>query len=840
MNFILGLFRPLIGINYRHPYTVLISGILLAIVSAFYAIKLDIDTDLASLLPPDNKYVIEMERLRQTVGGETAVNFVISSPDFEANRAFAEALIPKALELFDERTNAPFFNRFEFTRDNEILKDYALYLATIRELDEIMEYLENRIEDAKLEANPFFIDFDDFDDEDEVDDLQRFQDLYAELVPSTYPVNEDSTILVVDFFPTGSRSDTRFLEDLFEASDALIAELNPASFHPDMEVLAGGRLKRHLQELEFIINDVASSFASGIGSVILLVAFYFFIKKYINYRRGAREDRTYSFWSHAIRFPVPVIIIGIPLFISLIVTFAIAYFVIGSLNTMTSVLFVILFGLGIDYGLHFYARYLEKRSSGKDILETLYETYDSTGAAIMASAVTTSVALFILVIADFRGFSEFGFISGTGIFLAFMSMLFILPALLVIGERWNWILLNKNYRPVQQVSRTFPAYKAIVIIGLAIGAFVFFNRGDIRYNYNFSELEPEFTEFSEFRALQRQVQQTSRRNPAYIIVDSDEEVLKLLDAVRQMIDENPETTILEVEALQERFPVTVEDEIQKLALIAEIYQLLQDPFIIDEEDEDLDILRRASKVTEPLAIEDVPDYLKNRFLTRDGEIGRFVMIYPAIGLSDGLNSIAFKNEAGTVVTEDGTVYHAASTSIVAAEMLELMRKESPYMVAATFIMIFIIVNFAFGSFRWALIAMLPLLVGLIWTFAIMIVFNITLNFYNMVVLPAIIGIGNDNGVHLANRYREEGPKSMWKVLSSTGQHITIGSFTTMLGFAGLLLTSHPGLFSIGLLAVIGIGMTLFSGLTFLPALIQWLENKGWIRFDTEKNSSDII
>jgi predicted RND superfamily exporter protein len=99
------------------------------------------------------------------------------------------------------------------------------------------------------------------------------------------------------------------------------------------------------------------------------------------------------------------------------------------------------------------------------------------------------------------------------------------------------------------------------------------------------------------------------------------------------------------------------------------------------------------------------------------------------------------------------------------------------------------------------------------------------NFYNLVVLPAILGIGCDNGVHLAHRYREEGKKSMWEVLSSTGQHITIGSFTTMFGFAGLLFTSHPGLQSIGVMAVIGIGMTLLTALTFLPAMVQFLEDK---------------
>src|SRR5690625_4592341 len=119
------------------------------------------------------------------------------------------------------------------------------------------------------------------------------------------------------------------------------------------------------------MSDVFNSFATGIGSVILLVMIYFFLKKYFNYRLGDKSRRRYSFWSHLIRAPLPIIIIGLPLLISLSWTFGITWAVLGTLNTMTSVLFVILFGLGIDYGIHFYARYIEFRSDGGGVQESI-------------------------------------------------------------------------------------------------------------------------------------------------------------------------------------------------------------------------------------------------------------------------------------------------------------------------------------------------------------------------------------------------------------------------------------------------------------------------------------
>lgn len=813
MKYLLDLLRPLIELNYRRPVTVLLVALSFAVWGASLAINLKIDTDIANLLPPENPHVVALDKLRDTIGGETEMDVAIGSPDFEKNLAFANELIQRSLELTDPRTGNLYFNRVEFRKDTEILRDYALYLATDDELDELVWYLEDEIENAKIEANPFFVDFG-FEDEEleESTNMDRFKEVYDELIPSEYPVNADSTVLSIKFYPSGSKSDLSFLRRMFDDYGKLIEEVNPAEYHPEMKVLYGGRLKRHLTEIESITNDVFSSFSTGVSSVLLLVMFYFFFKKYINYKKGKAKDRTHTLWSHIIRMPVSIVVIGIPLILSLTYTFGITYLVFGTLNTMTSVLFVILFGLGIDYGIHFYARYLERRSAGDDVLKALLFTYDSTGSAILTSAVTTAVALFVLVFADFRGFSEFGFISSLGIMLAFMCMIYVLPSIITIFERFGFVLVNRNTVTDDYVEpeHRYPFSRTWVISGFAIIMLVIGFNSYLSFEYDFGKLEPEFEEFEAFRAFVGNTNSGSRRNPAFIIADDNDQVRYIVDEIRarkEFLGE--ESTILDVEALQERFPQNTLEEQEKLRRIDEVRTLLQDPFIRNQQSEDLDRLRRASRATRPLDLNDLPDFIRDRYLTKDGEVGRFVTIYPAVGLSDGRNSIAFKNEIASVETPDGNEFFAASTSIAAAEMLELMQTESPYMVTATFIMIFLLVNLAFRSLRWAIISMIPLLVGLGWTFGLMILFDINFNFYNLVVLPAILGIGNDNGVHLAARYLEEGRNSMWRVLKSTGQHISIGSITTMLGFAGLLFTSHPGLYSIGLLAVTGIGMTLF-------------------------------
>ncbi len=834
MNKLLNFLRPLLKQNYRSPYWVLAISILLAIGAGFYAVQLRIDTDLANLLPKSNEHVKALERLQNTVGGETDMQVAIQSPSFEDNKRFAQDLIDKSLKLYDESRDNYFFERAEFKKETEILKDNALYFATGRELQDIRGYLKDEIQSAKEEANPFLIDFEEEEDTATGNQqLSRFEESYESLIPSEYPVSEDSTVMVVKFYPTGSKSDLTYLQEMFTEYDSLIAEMNPQSYNSEMEVYYGGRLKRHLTEINSIMGDVFNSFASGISSVIVLVMLYFFVKKYIRYRKGSSEQQSHSFWDHLIRLPVPVLVIGIPLLVSLFWTFGITYFVLGMLNTMTSVLFVILFGMGIDYGIHFYARYIEMRSGGMDIYDALLGTYNKTGSAILVSALTTAFSLFVLISAKFRGFSEFGFIAGTGIMLALFCMLFVLPSLLVIFERFGWILLNKDAKqPVgPNLLTRFPFARTIVVLGLMISGVVLWNSGQLRFQYDFGDLEPEFPEYREFREVQSKVISGDKRNPAYIMADNETEVIKILENLREkMRTDTTSPTILDVEALQERFPPTDSAATKKLREIAEIRELLNDPFIKSQDDPQLEKLRRAAQTRQPMDIKEIPDYLKSQFVNKEGEIGNFVIAYPSVGLSDGRKSIAFKNDVGKITLDNGKEFYAASTSIIAAEMLELMRRESPWMVGATFTMVFLLMFFSFRSLRWTLIGMLPLVVGLLWLFGIMILTGMMFNFYNLVVLPAILGIGEDNGVHLAHRYRDEGEDSMWEVLSSTGQHVTVGSLTTMLGFSGLLFTTHPGLQSLGTMAIIGIGMTWLTAVTFLPALIQWLEDKNWLRF----------
>lgn len=831
MHSLFELLRPFIRFVVNRAPWVLLIAFSLSALGLYHARTLDIETDFSNLIPEHYPSVQALEKIRATVGGEGSdVAVGIISPSFEASKAFAEDLIPLALEFSREGQDVPYLTSVEYKRETDFLRHNALYFATDDEFDTLEIFLEDQIEQAILEANPFFVDFDDEDEDFEEGeaDISEFEDLYDWLVGNEYPIHPDETSMTLRFFPGGSQTNVRHIDALYRDLEILIESLDPKSYHPEMEIVLAGRLMHRSIQVQAIRNDVAKTFGLGASAVLLLVVLYFLYKAF--YARSGGRFSWRILFSVLVRFPVLALLIALPLIMSLTWTFGIAAVYIGNLNLMTSTLALLLFGLGIDFGVHFFGRYSEERASGKSIVEAAEITFTSTGQAITVGAITTASALFVLTFADFRGFSEFGFIAGLGILFAVVAMTVVMPALLSVFEKLKLLKLemdggSKEYG--EGAGKRFPGSKPILVLSAiaVVLAIVYIPR--ISFEYNFDKLDPQYPEFEAKKAIVDGYSSGRRgSNPAYIVAESHQEATRIATRIRTMIEQDTTIqTVQSVQTLQDRFPLVEEEVERRLQRIDDIRELLRNQYLETDDSESMNRLRRASGTTEPVQIDQVPDYLRDMFTTRDGEVGTFVMIFPSVGLSDGRKSMQFAADIGRIEMEDGSVFHAGSTSIIAADMLRLMQEESPWMIGFVFLMVVIVMGLYFRSFKWMSMAIIPLVVGLLWMMLVIEFFGPKLNFFNLVVLPAMLGIGNDVGVHLVHRYRESGRGSIMKVLRSTGEHCAVGSLTTMIGFFGLMFSFHPGLISIGQLALAGVITTLLAALIFLPAMLQWLEDR---------------
>jgi uncharacterized protein len=99
-------------------------------------------------------------------------------------------------------------------------------------------------------------------------------------------------------------------------------------------------------------------------------------------------------------------------------------------------------------------------------------------------------------------------------------------------------------------------------------------------------------------------------------------------------------------------------------------------------------------------------------------------------------------------------------------------------------------------------------------------FGVPLNPANMIALPLIVGVGVDNGVHILHDYRARSRHRAYTLAATTGQGIAVAALTTVLGFGTLMVASHRGLVSLGLVLALGVTACMAVALVLLPAALR--------------------
>jgi predicted RND superfamily exporter protein len=101
------------------------------------------------------------------------------------------------------------------------------------------------------------------------------------------------------------------------------------------------------------------------------------------------------------------------------------------------------------------------------------------------------------------------------------------------------------------------------------------------------------------------------------------------------------------------------------------------------------------------------------------------------------------------------------------------------------------------------------------------------NLVNVWALPLIIGAAAEYGVNIVLRTLESGRHGGGPRLArSTIMGVVFNGLTTLAGFGSLLVAHHRGVWSLGLLLVIGTAATLTVSLVVLPTLVRLAHERG--------------
>lgn len=835
------------AVDEHHRAVAIVSLLLTIVATIVVATRWNIDSDFKALLPQDSPAAEAMTEVGERVGSGSALFVVIDSPDQDANIEFAGKYAAE-LRKMDEVALAHYHN------DKTFFEKHALLYLEREDLQQIRERLAEAIKEAKRRANPLFVALDKPEPVTlKTDDLEeKYEGDLAQNKYKEYLVSDDGYALTIMVRFVETSTNLTATNTLLEQVERVGEQLDPKSFHEEMTIELGGGLVNRKREYDSLLGDVQISAVSTVLALFAVIALYFR------------------------RFRAVVLVLG-PLAMSVLWTLALALLIFEALTTITAFIFAILLGLGIDFSIHLLSSYDNDRARGMERLDALIETYRGTGTATLLGAGTTFGVFVVLSFAQFRGLSQFGVVASVGVVAAALAMTVTLPALIAMLDRWAPVNPRERLLPIDPQGWSKRRAFAMLAAAAVLTGAALFSAPDIVFEENFRSVgqidwpwkSPEddqmtplehaeshgkrkgkwvYVRSRDIRGMaepdtfinDRQQETVGQKyasgvgklqtsTPTIVLFDeparADQTYRALLDA-----QESGEVDTIKGVASIWAFVPPAEDQADRLEEIRAIRELIEKENIkrfTREQQQQIEELRPKLDV-EVFDVYDLPGWAKRLFreagpgakAPADGE--EFAFEY-TVYLNEGVRSMVgedarrFLADVTTIGTKVGFDLRVASPSVVYVAMLDNIKTDGARMMAIALVVVLLLLVLGFRNPVHATIALLPLTFGVAWMIGLAAFLGIKLDFFNVIILPVIIGIGVDDGVHFFHHWLESG--SVGDTVQRVGASVTMTSVTSMIGFGGLAITDYAGLASIGHLAICGIATTWIATLIVMPAVL---------------------
>jgi predicted RND superfamily exporter protein len=484
---------------------------------------------------------------------------------------------------------------------------------------------------------------------------------------------------------------------------------------------------------------------------------------------------------------------------------------VGHLNILSIAFGAMLIGLGTDFSVHYLGKYLDLRRSGWDVVESLCQTAELVGPGIVTGAITTSTAFYAASFAEFTGVAELGKIAGGGILFCAISTFTVFPALIMLATPTEpgKSVPSGNLLDIRSALQPVFVFPKMTLFLFALG-FGYLLLGIYKvekwYDHNLLNLQPVGLESVEWeQRLLSLPPDKGGKNVwfALSIADTEEELLKRKNLFEEKYPE----------LKTEEFVSFADPE--RLRIIQSLAQLLSNipSQYLPEQMQAL----KAMAMQPPPTLDDLPPALVSRFKGKHGK--HLMRIYTTANIWD-------MDEMEEFVTKVRSIDKYATGSPL--QTYESSKQMQEGFITAAYYALACVLFFAWVDFRSigaTLAALLPMFLGFTMMLGIIGWLDVPLNPANMIVLPLVLGIGIDYGIHLIHDFRNRKYKR-YTVSASTATSILITSLTTIIGFGSMMIASHRGLQSLGRVLVIGIFCCLITSLVVLPAILSlWTRNE---------------
>lgn len=805
-------------------------------------LKLQIHTDLATLLPEGTPSVIALEESYHRFGSTDRFMIAIQAKD-----PYLVARLQDSIqEYIDANWQDDIISRPQVKNDNSFFTKNALIYLPVEHLERIRDNLEDiqleigrkngplvvdlladstsgteapKKERVWFDANlpqalglpdeaadafeSFFKSRDSSGTEVEKKDLGPKRNLPKEL--KTRLIGEDkhdSTLFngVVQCKLVRPSTDVDFVKHILLRSDTLLAKFNAVDYGQPVLMTVEGSYEG-LNEVNDIMSDSTISMVIAVVLIFLIVAVFF-------------------------RSPVkaPLLMLAqVLLACSLAMCFTTFYY--GALNPFTVLVTSIILGMGVDYSIHFMGTCQRCFTACGDLKLAMEQTIAKLLRPMFLAALTTIAGLLSLLIAKFVGFYEFGVISAVGILFSFLTAIFAMPVFIFIAGGLPPRPRNSFFPKAWSDEKIVGFFKRAAVVGLVFSVVMAFFCPNLEFEYNFKNLRrpPKENVEQVKKSISTGNALASNRKsstPAAVMATRAELLDSLYDTLMVRMHTEHDSTLRSFLTLKTFLPSQA-DQQARMEVIDEIKELAE-ARVFDRAtgDDSVNIatLRNLAEEVSPFTVDSLPEWAVDLLREKDGSVGKIGFIYGRYNSSDAREAAEWQDRFGHWEF-GGEKLKVFSSQFILADVVRAVKYDSMRMAFVVILVIIAILALSLRKPKLVVISAASLLIGLLWSAGLLGLMNVLIGLghigiYNVVVIPAVLGLAIDSTIHLLVGWTQDKSFTPRTLVDNVGRLVMASSVTTAAGFAGALGVEHRGLRTIGELATTSILAFLLASLIF--------------------------
>ncbi len=767
-----------------------------------YGRRIRIDTNLLHLLPAETESLKKLQALRERsdIKGVLVVSFTSAVKQDESVLVAAARQVEATVatnEFLKSNTS-----RVIYEVPGGFLQRYSLYYADIEDLQKVYERLRLTIDQAKRRENPYFEDLEQTAPSRFYvgDILNKYRKKY--LSSNAFIDAEKKRISILLSLKT-SPDEIQFSQSLLST---LKDSLTPYANARGLKLHFSGRYAADVEKQKRLADDINQS--TTITLLILAASLIIFF-------RSLRV----------------ILVIGLPVIAALGYTYFTAWYFMGQISIISSFLTAILLGLGVDYGIHLFARYKGERLKQHGMTQALEITMRNLFRGLSFGMISTAAVFLTLSFSKFIAFAEFGKIAFAGILFFFIAFVLYFPALVFLTEKFS----QGTTEPSHMLEKTRKIRGWHVTLIALIAAYGIITVINPPFEYDFFELD--------------QVDRAARK----AAMSNDDAHFTVIENRRHMVvyefDSLPELAATEAKlrlqpgnaefhSIRDLIPANAGAKRRVLAAIHQLLRQAEVYSLVRFDTENLRKIRAGLEMTSapPPAVADIPAAFKQHLIVNDRYF-LYIFARDTDTLRRGVLDFAAQyREACSVAVPAQARCPAANfhtgisdlyvlDDILQTVMTDLLRE----ILLIGFVIAIIVLSLT-RRFAGMMLILAPLVAGLLGLFALIgishhfaSVWLFEFNYINLLAIPILLGVGIDNGIYLYSHARELGLSQVNHIMISTGGSIFISNFTTAMVFLSLTISSHVGLASFGFITFVGMLCIFYAYRLLFPALARFFE-----------------